>query len=62
MQGFRIAWANYDPDAEGFIECGELKQFLFDIGEPLGFDETYKDDNEKQGVFLETLCKDLTLF
>lgn len=32
---------------------------MMQLGEPLGWDESYKDDNEKQQVFLETLCKDL---
>lgn len=39
---FREIWAQFDPDATTFVKLADLREFLFALGEPLGFDESYK--------------------
>lgn len=40
-ENFRDTWAQYDPDATGFLPITRLKSFLFALGAPLGWDESY---------------------
>lgn len=42
LQKFRETWADFDPEATTFIPIYELKEFLFALGSPLGFDISYK--------------------
>ena len=45
-------WANFDPNGTGFIKIYNLPLFLIDLGKPLGWDYSYKDDKEKQEAFI----------
>ena len=38
---FREIWAEFDPEATTFIPLYKLRDFLFALGEPLGFDSRY---------------------
>ena len=40
---FREVWTYYDPDATTFIKLHHLRNFLLQLGEPLGFDAAHKD-------------------
>jgi hypothetical protein len=42
-QKFREVWAEYDPEATTFIVLRDLRPFLFKLGAPLGFDESFND-------------------
>ena len=44
---FRQVWSKYDPDATTYIQIKDLKPLLFDLGEPLGWDESYIDNHAK---------------
>eukprot|EP00347_Sterkiella_histriomuscorum_P005312 403357086 len=55
LEQFRNAWAIYDPNGTGFIGIQELPMLLFDLGSPLGWDTTFKDNIEKQDDFLEEM-------
>ncbi len=48
-------WADYDPEATTFISLYQLRQFLLQLGSPLGFDETYKNDKFLQDKFIASL-------
>lgn len=52
---FRQVWADYDPDATTFINLYQLRDFLFQLGEPLGFNETYRNDKFLQDKFIASL-------
>jgi hypothetical protein len=45
---FRDAWSVYDPDATSFILTSELSSLMFTLGGSFGWDESLKDDPEKQ--------------
>jgi hypothetical protein len=38
---FRDVWTRFDPDATNFIKTN-LREFLFALGTPLGFDESFR--------------------
>jgi Ca2+-binding EF-hand superfamily protein len=40
---FRDTWKIYDPDATTFIKMNDLRDFLFALGGPLGFDKNYRN-------------------
>ena len=40
---FRDTWKIYDPDATTFIKMNDLRDFLFALGAPLGFDKNYRN-------------------
>ena len=40
---FRDTWKIYDPDATTFIKMNDLRDFLFALGAPLGFDRNYRN-------------------
>ena len=52
---FREVWAEFDPDATTFIRLKDLRLFLFAIGCPLGFDETFADSRFLQDKFIASL-------
>jgi hypothetical protein len=54
-ESFRNAWAIYDPDATGFMPILKIKSFLFELHEPLGWNEVYINDNEKQETFINQM-------
>ncbi len=39
---FRDVWTRFDPDATTFIKIKDLREFLFALGTPLGFDESFR--------------------
>lgn len=49
---YRLVWSNYDPNATSFIKCSSLPHFLIDLGEPLGWDQTFEHNYIKQREFL----------
>jgi len=52
---FREVWAEFDPDGTTFIKMNQLKDFLFSLGEPLGFDESYRDHRFMQDTFIASI-------
>ena len=49
---FKRNWSKYDPDATSFILVSDLPNLLLDLGEPLGWDSTFKSDHLKQYNFI----------
>ena len=45
---FRDVWSKFDQDAISFIKVEDFPEFMFALPPPLGWDESYKEDNEKQ--------------
>jgi hypothetical protein len=52
---FRERWADFDPEATTFIKIYQLRDFLSNIGSPLGFDEEHRTDKFLQDKFIASL-------
>ena len=48
---FKESWAKFDPDATGYIKESYFTHLMFDIGSPMGWDESYRDNKEQQNSF-----------
>jgi len=44
FEGFKDAWSKFDHDATGLIETSQFTDLMFEIGKPLGWDESYRDN------------------
>ena len=44
---FRDIWSRYDQDATGFIKVEYFPQLMMDLGPPLGWDMSFKDNKVK---------------
>lgn len=49
---FREVWSYFDPNATSFIKVSSYPSFLLALGEPLGWDITYKNNYLKQREYL----------
>lgn len=52
---FRERWTEFDPHASTFIKLCELRPFLFALGAPLGFDESFSSRKLLQDQFIASL-------
>ena len=52
---FREVWADFDPEATTFIKLTDLRLFLFALGAPLGFDESFEQSKFQQDKFIASL-------
>jgi hypothetical protein len=52
---FKELWAEYDPEATAFIKLSQLRDFLFALGEPLGFDPGFRGRRHLQDIFIASL-------
>ncbi len=52
---FREVWAEFDPEGSTCIRLHQLRDFLFALGEPLGFDDSYKGRKFMQDTFIASL-------
>lgn len=43
-ENFREVWSHFDPNATSFIKASRYPNFLLALGEPLGWDITYKNN------------------
>ena len=43
LEKFRDAWSKYDPDATGFLKIEDFADVMFELGKPLGWDESYRN-------------------
>ena len=57
LDKFALAWSYFDPDGTGYIKVSDLPAVMFAMGEPLGWDESYRDDPEKQTEYLMMATK-----
>ncbi|CDW82905.1 voltage-gated ion channel superfamily [Stylonychia lemnae] len=55
LDKFRDVWSQYDPEATTFIPIKQIKDFLFDIGKPLGWDEGLIEKTGSQDQFIANL-------
>jgi hypothetical protein len=51
LELFKDAWSQFDPDATGYINIQYFADMMFELQDPLGWDESYIDDPEKQERF-----------
>jgi hypothetical protein len=52
---FREVWTEFDPEATTFIQLWQLRPFLFALGAPLGFDESFRERKLLQDQFIASL-------
>ena len=52
---FRDVWSEFDHDATGFIAVEDFNQFMFKLGEPLGWDNSYENNAFKQLSFINKM-------
>lgn len=55
LEHFRQIWATFDPEATSYIKLNELRSFLFALGRPLGFDESFLLSKFSQDKFIANL-------
>ncbi|CDW88224.1 voltage-gated ion channel superfamily [Stylonychia lemnae] len=55
LEHFRDTWCKYDPQGTGFIRIQKMANFMLDLGEPLGWDDSYKDNIDMQDDFMEEM-------
>jgi hypothetical protein len=48
LETFRETWSKFDPDATGLIKIQYFSDLMFHLGSPFGWDESFKDNTEKQ--------------
>ena len=44
---FLSSWSKFDPDATGIIEMSEFEGLMFELGEPLGWEDDLKNNLER---------------
>jgi len=47
IEVFKDSWSKFDPTATGFIPIKDVKEFLFELDAPLGWNESFKDNEVK---------------
>ena len=52
LEHYQDMWAEFDQKATGFIRIEDLSAFLFRLGSPMGWDESYRDNQDKQQMYL----------
>ena len=45
---FRDVWSMFDPNATSYIKKEDFVQVMLNLGEPLGWDDTYVNNEAKQ--------------
>eukprot|EP00347_Sterkiella_histriomuscorum_P011811 403371009 len=55
LDNFRNAWSKFDPTATTFIKISQLKEFLLELGKPLGWDEKMRERTYQQDKFVANL-------
>ena len=55
LEKFRDYWSKYDKDGTGYINIKDLTKLMFDVKDPLGWNERYREDYEWQDNYLEDL-------
>ena len=55
LEKYKAEWAKFDSKGTGLIECQNLRNFLINLGSPLGFDSTISKSIEKQKDFISSL-------
>jgi hypothetical protein len=46
LKSFSVAWSEFDPNALGFIHNDDFPALMFKLGEPLGWDDSYLNDED----------------
>ena len=59
LEEFRDAWSKFDPDAGGLIGIDKFSELMFNIGKPLGWDESYRNKKKKQALFYKLISMNM---
>ena len=55
MARYKDAWAEYDPEATGYIEASKFADLMLTFGPPLGWDDSFREKRTKQALFFKLL-------
>ena len=47
LDQYKDIWAEFDPNATGYIESSNFADFMLKLGAPLGWDETFRKKRAK---------------
>lgn len=62
MSKYRNAWAQFDPDATGYIEATKFADLMLKFGPPLGWDESFRDKPVKQVLFFKLIRQNMKTY
>ena len=55
MARYRDAWAEFDPNATGYIESVKFADLMLAFGPPLGWDDSFREKPKKQALFFRLI-------
>ena len=55
IDDFRAKWTKFDPDGKCFIKISDFSKLLFELGTPLGWDESFRNDHVKRHNFIQEI-------
>ena len=56
LEKYRTAWAKFDPNGAGVIEPSNFPKLMFELGRPLGWDDSYKDKPHRQNIYFKLMA------
>mmetsp|Transcript_9429 Transcript_9429/g.11185 ORF Transcript_9429/g.11185 Transcript_9429/m.11185 type:complete len:163 (+) Transcript_9429:199-687(+) len=62
MSRYRSSWAEFDPDATGFIHASKFGELMFRFGPPLGWSSSFRDKPMKQKLFIKLISQNITTY
>ena len=62
MAKYRDAWAQFDPEATGYIEATKFADLMLKFGPPLGWDESFRDKHVKQVLFFKLIRQNMKTY
>ena len=62
MNRYRDAWAEFDPEAKGYLEATKFADLMLAFGQPLGWDESFKNKPTKQALFIRLISQNMKTY
>ena len=62
LENFRDAWSKFDPDASKFIDINYFSDLMFALGQPLGWDKSYRNKKKKQALFFKLISMNMQTY
>lgn len=50
------SWANFDPNATGFLKVSDFEAFMLELGRPMGWEPEDADTHEERQMFVKQLA------
>ena len=62
MHRYRDAWAQFDPDATGYMAANQFPDLMLTFGPPLGWDKSFLNKPNKQALFFGLISKNMKTY